>query len=261
MSDPIVIRGRRITAPGQLGPEFTGDDGLGMYRDGKSYLVEDCIIDFSNLPLDQQDEATSVTWGASATYRRCVVRGAGKLLLCGSGNEDHVPQETGKQVKLIDCLLENFGRRGPECQDEMHVVMEGCLIRNWGIADRFTVRNFAGWAHKGGKITAVKCVFWQDSFWRPLRQMWQDWTDHIGQAWNDEGFRGLLRPSTYLPGVCRGLFATDGGEAWALQCWKNKWWICLPWRQTTAAMDETDAKILIARLEKMAVELEARLPK
>ena len=262
-----MIRGRRITAPGQLGPEFTGDDGLGMYRDGKTYIVEDCIIDFSDLPLDQQDEATSVTWGASATYRRCIIRGAGKLVLCGSGNEDHVPHETGKQVKIIDCLLEHFGRRGPECQDGMHVVMEGCLIRNWGAAERFNFdpehpdRKFGAWAHKGGRINALNCVFWQDSFWRPLQQMMLDWWRHIGQAWNDEGWRGLLLPSTYLPGVCRGLTATDNGEAWALRCWKNRWWIALPWRHTTAAMNKVDAMAMIHGLEMMAAELESRLPK
>jgi hypothetical protein len=261
MSDIVVIKGRRITASGQLGPDFTGDDGIGMYQDGKTYLVENCIVDFSDLSLDQQDEATAVTYGASATFRRCVLRGAGKLCLCGCGDDEKVPVETGKKVELYDCILEDFGRRGPEVQDGMQVIMHGCLIRNWGAADRFTVRNFGSWAHKGGRITAVNCVFWQDSFWRPLRQMWQDWTDHIGQAWNDEGWRGLLRPSTYLPGVCRGLFATNGGEAWAMKCWKNRWWIALPWRHTTKSMDKMDAKILMARLEKMAAELDAKLPK
>ena len=268
MSDPIIIRGRRITAPGQLGPDFTGDDGIGMYQDGKTYLVEDCIVDFSDLPLDQQDEATAVTWGASATYRSCVIRGAGKLVLCGSGNEDHVPQETGKRVILIDCILEHGSRRFPECHDGMHVTMQDCLIRNWGDPSRFNYdpahpdRTFAAWAHtENSRIEAINCVFWQDSFWRPLKQMTLDWWRHIGQAWNDEGWRGLLRPSTYLPGVCRGLFATNGGEAWAMKCWKNRWWICLPWRHTTKAMDETDAKILVAQLEKMAAELDETLPK
>lgn len=255
------IKNVRITRPGQLGDEFTHDDGLGMYKEGESYLVEDCIIDFSDLPLDQQDEATATTFGAAATYKRCVIRGAGKLVLCGSGNDDKIPVEAGKKVEFIDCILENFGRRGPEAQDGMQVLMHGCLIRNWGASDRFTVRNFGAWAHRSGRIDAVGCVFWQDSFWRPLRQMIADVCDHIGQAWNDEGIRGLLRLSTWIPGVCKGLLATNGGEAYAWTCWKNKWWIALPWRHTTAKMDETDAKILMVNLRTMAAELDARLPK
>ena len=61
------------------------------------------------------------------------------------------------------------------------------------------------WAHTpGSRIDAVNCVFWQDAFWRPARQMWRDWTRHLGQAWADEGWRGLFRPGAWLPGVCRG---------------------------------------------------------
>ena len=42
--------------------------------------------------------------------------------------------------------------------------------------------------------------------------MVRDWLAHLGQAWNDEGLRGLLRPANWLPGVCRGLVATAGGQ-------------------------------------------------
>ena len=250
-----TISHRRITAP----PEIKGD-GLGL-ADGQDWLVEDSIVDLSDWELDEIDECVGVTWGSSATFRRCHIKGAGKLFLCGCGDESKVPVESGKRVELIDCLLEDGGRRFPEAQDGMEVVMHGCLIRNWGAADRFSVRNFGAWAHKGGKIDAFKCVFWQDSFWRPLRQMWADFVDHIGQAFNDEGWRALLRPSTYLPGVCRGLFATNGGDAHAWGCWKNKWWIYLPWQKTTAHMDKIDAIITIAQLEKMAEKLDAELPK
>jgi|GEM_PF-4750232 len=121
-----------------------------------------------------------------------------------------IPAETGQHVEFFDCLLEDGGRRFPEVQDGMECLLHDCLIRNWGAPDRFTVRNFGAWAHAGGKIDAVGCVFWQDEFWRPWKQFWADLIDHIGQAWNDEGIRGLLRPTTYLPGVCRGLLATDG---------------------------------------------------
>jgi len=257
----IEIRNKRITRPGQLGPEFTGDDGLGMYREGESYLIEDCIIDMSDVPLDEQDECCAVTYGAAATFKRCVIRGAGKLFLCGCGDDDKVPVETGKKVELYDCILEEFGRRGPEVQDGMQVLMHGCLIRNWGASDRFTVRNFGSWAHKGGRIDAVGCVFWQDSFWRPLKQMIADLCNHIGEAWNTEGIRGLLRLSTWIPGVCKGLLATADGEAYAWACWRNHWWIAMPWRHTTEPMSDSDAEQLIEELEQMAANLDAELPR
>jgi len=255
MSETIIIKGWRITAP-----TTQGGDGLG-FADGKEYLVQDCIIDLSACPLDTIDEAVGVTWGSSATFQRCVIRGAGKLCLCGSGDADKVDVEEEKRVRFIDCVLENFGRRGPEVQSGMRVFLQNCLVRNWGDPSRFTVRNFGAWAHKGGRIDAIGTIFWQDRFLRPWKQFWADLFDHIGQAWNDEGIRGLLRLSTWIPGVCKGLLATDGGEAYAWQCWKNHWWICLPWRHTTAMMDKTDAKIMLVRLQNMAAELDAKLPK
>ena len=256
----IEIRNKRITRPGQLGAGYTSDDGIGMYQP-LTYEVEDCIIDLSAWPVEELDEGAACTWGASTTFKRCVIRGAGKLVLCGCGDDDKVPVESGKKVELIDCILEDFGRRGPEVQDGMQVLMHGCLIRNWGKPDRFTVRNFGSWAHRGGRIDAVGCVFWQDSFWRPLKQMIADLCDHIGQAWNDEGIRGLLRLSTWIPGVCKGLLATNGGEAYAWACWRNHWWIAMPWRHTTEMMDDSDAEQLIEGLEQMAAALDAELPK
>lgn len=263
---PKISR-QRITRPGQLGAGYTGDDGLGMYQP-LSYEVEDCIIDLSAWPVDQLDEAAAVTWGASATFRRCVIRGAGKIVLCGSGNEEMIPAETGKKVEFFDCILEHGSRRFPEVHDGMQVVMHGCLIRNWGDPDRFNYnkehpdRNFGAWAHTANsRIDAVGCVFWQDSFWRPLRQMVLDWARQIEQAWNDEGFRGLLRLSTWIPGVCKGLLATDGGEAYAWACWKNRWWIAMPWRHTTEMMSETEARMMVEELDQMAAALDAELPK
>jgi len=249
------ISHKRITSPSEL-----GGDGIGL-ADGQQWEVSDCIIDFTDCDLEDIDECVGVTWGSSATFKRCVIRGGGKLVLCGCGADDKVPVETGKRVSFYDCILEDFGRRGPEVQDGMLVDMHNCLIRNWGDPDRFTTRNFGSWAHRGGRIDAYGCVYWQDSFLRPIGQFWADLIDHIGQAWNDEGVRGLLRLSTYIPGVCKGLLATDGGEAYAWQCWKNHWWICLPWRHTTAMMDKIDAKSMIAYLQRMAVELDAELPK
>lgn len=55
--------------------------------------------------------------------------------------------------------------------------------------------------------------------------MWLDLVGHVGQAWNDEGLRGLFRLQTWIPGVCRGLTAGLGGKVRAVNCTSNKWWI------------------------------------
>lgn len=254
----VIIQNKYITHPGQLGVEFTVNDGLGMYRI-KSYLIRDTVIDLSALPLEEMDECCSSTWGASATFERCVIRGAGKLFLCGSGDPDKREVEQSRRVKLRDCILEGFGRRGPEVQAGMRVTMEYCLIRNWGEPSRFDVRSFASWAHHGGRIDAIGCVWWQDRFSRPLGQFVRDLAAHIGQAWNDEGWLGLLRPSTYLPGVCRGLLAGPGGEAYAWRCWRNRWWIMLPWRTSSAMMPKDEALELVDGLEEMAERLDTEL--
>ncbi len=246
---------KRITSPSEI-----GGDGLGLW-DGQHWNVEDSIIDLSDWHLHDIDESVGITYGCSATFKRCVIRGAGKLILCGCGDKDKVAIETGKRVEFIDCIFENGGRRFPEVQDGMQILLQGCLIRNWGSPSRFTVRNFGSWAHNGGRIDAVGCVYWQDRFLRPLHQMWADWVDHIGQAWRDEGIRGLFRLSTYIPGVCKGLLATAGGEAYAWVCWRNRWWIAFPHQHTTAMMDKEQAFELIHRLEEMADRLEKELPK
>ena len=106
-----------ITAPG------AGGHGLDM-SDGQPWLVEDCLIDLSACPLNQLDEAVGVTWGSSAVFRRCVIRGAGKLVLCGSGDTDKWNVERGKTIIFEDCILEDFGRRGPEAQSGMRVIYQ-----------------------------------------------------------------------------------------------------------------------------------------
>lgn len=256
----IVIERQRITRPGQLGLGFTPDDGLGLWLPHE-YHVRDCIIDLSALPLEELDESVGVTWGASAVFRRCVIRGSGKLILCGSGDPDKAEIEQGRRVLFEDCLLEDFGRRGVEVQAGMRVTLKGCLVRNWGSPSRHSVRDFASWAHSGGRIDAVDTIYWQDTFLRPCGQLWGDLCHHIGQAWHDAGWRGLLWPGAWLPGVCRGLVATAGGEVWAWRCYRNKWWIALPWRHATAAMPRAEALERMCALEAMAARLEAELPR
>ena len=152
-----------------------------------------------------------------------------------------------------DCILEDFGRRGPEVQSAMRVILRRCLIRNWGEPGRFDVRAFAAWAHHGGRIEAESCVFDQPRFWRGWRVMALDWLAHLGQAWNDEGLRGLLRPANWLPGVCRGLTATAGGHVRAADCRATRWWIRLEGHHGPR-MSREDAQALRR-------ELAARLPR
>lgn len=254
-----VIERRRITAPAEI-----GGDAL-PFCDGRHWDVRDSIVDLSGWPLDQIDEAAGITWGSSARFENSVIRGAGKLMLCGCGDAEHVPEETGKRVECIHCVLEDAGRRLPEVQDGMRVVLHECLVRNWGDPARFNYdpahpdRAFGAWAHAGGKIDAVGCVFWQDRFARPWGQFWRDIAHHVGQAVNDAGLRALLNWRTYLPGVCRGLEATAGGTANAWECWTNKWWITLGGSETER-MNKAQAYALIAELEEMADRLESELP-
>ena len=250
----IEIANKRITKVDQLGPRYTDKDGLGLF-DGHEYLVHDCIIDMSG--AEDVDEAAAVTWGCSAEFRRCIIRGAGKLFLCGSGDKDKRSVEDGKTVTLENCILENFGRRGTEVQCGMQVTMRNCLIRNWGDPDYFDVRNFGSWAHDEGSIYAFQCVFWQDLFRRPLKQFFKDIANHVGEAIHERGLIALICPSSYVPGVCRALTASDGGDVSAVMCYKNHWWMSV--QNADGKMDADDAKELIDSLEAMARVLEEML--
>lgn len=233
------LSGQIITAPD------AGGHGLDM-SDGQHWLVEDCLIDLSACPLEQLDEAVGVTWGSSAVFRRCLIRGAGKLLLCGSGDASRATVEHGKTVILEDCLLEDFGRRGPEAQAGMHIVLRRCLIRNWGVRSRFTVRAFGAWAHDGASIRAEECVFWQDRFWQSgLRGFVVDLANWIGWCFNRRDWNPL---HWLLPGVCRGLTASQGGTVRASRCWTNRWWIRLQGHRGPR-MTRAEALALMAKLE------------
>lgn len=251
----IEIAYQRISKPQQLGPQYTDKDGLGLWN-GKTYHIHDCIIDMSQCNPDDVDEAFSVTYGSSALVERCVIRGAGKLILCGSGDKEQAENEKFKFVEFDSCILEDFGRRGPEVQAGMQVIMRKCLVRNWGSTDYFNVRNFGAWAHNGGSITAVNCIFIQENSIFS-KNFFADLVSHVGQAVNDEGLLALLNPSTYVPGICRGLTATCGGKVSALSCYKDHWWISV--QNANGKMDAEDAKELIDSLEAMARVLEEML--
>lgn len=245
----MIIKDRHITSPGDQ------NDGLCLW-DGNEHTVENCLIDLSDCDLSDIDEAVSVTYGSSAVFRNCVIRGAGKLALCGCGDESIAPREFGKTVTFNHCILENFGRRGPEVQDGMRVYLVDCLIRNWGDPDRFTVRSFGAWAHGyQSMILANHCVFQQDNGKRG-KHWFKDLIGHIGQAWNDRKLAGLFSKDVWRPGNCRALVASDGGLVVATRCFSSPDWVVLEERRDDISSDE--AKKLVQELEEMRRKLYAK---
>lgn len=171
------VAGQRITAPD------AGGHGLGI-SDGQSWLVEDSIIDLSACPLERLDEAAGITWGSRAIFRRCVIRGAGKLILCGSGDADKLAVERGKVVLFEDCILEDFGRRGPEVQSGMRVILRDCLIRNW-VPQGASMCELSGLGRTTGAISMPRRVFLSSPA-----------SGAVGGSWWGTGWPIWARPGT-----------------------------------------------------------------
>jgi|GEM_PF-1174701 len=239
----LEIADRFITDPGQLAGPYNGNDGIGIAVPGEFLHVRDSTIDFSGLPLGKkyQDEAAAVTWGASALFERCIIRGAGKLLLSGSGDRGKRPDEAGCRVTLRECLLEDFGRRGPEVQCGMSCEMVDTVVRGWGHPDRFDCRAFGAWAHDGGFIVAKHCAFINEqrlSRWQALVDHWH----HFWQALKDNGPRAIVDPLTYAAGWRRGLTASDTGQVLAFHCYASPGVIV---HASIGAMTEQEASELV----------------
>lgn len=235
-----VIRNQTFTTATDAGADAITCFGPGVT------LIEDCVIDFTRLPQNEQDEGISGVNGAKVTMRRCVFINCRKALLAGNG--DHAEADAqGAQWLIEDCILIGCGRRCPEAQDGARVTMRRCWLHDWGRA--FDVRAFGAWAHRGGRIVAEDCLFTQSGgiLSLGLRNSLVDVSNHIGQAVNDYGLSALLRLRTYLPGVCRGLTADTGGLTLATRCYRNRPWIridnCDPY------MDRDDARIIVQRID------------
>ena len=227
--------------------------------DGRHWIFERCIMDLSAYPPDDahMDEAVGVSRGSSAWFKACLIRGAGKLFLCGSGDAADIPAERGKVVTLDHCILEFFGRRGPEVQDGMTLRMRNCLITGWGAPDRWNRRSFGAWAHHGGEIEATNCIFWQDALWPGLTLAARDLGHHLGQAWNYNPL-GILHPKAWIPGTLRGLIATNGGKAHAEHCYKSHRLLFVEGWSRRNAMDAAEARDLLATLRQLRAWLMAR---
>ena len=93
-----ALENERVTAPA-----VPGGDGI-MVRggDGKT-IVRRCLVDFSGVSLEGTDEAASFVQGAHARVVQCRFTGAGKLVLCGSGDTPEL--DAGAHVIFEECMI------------------------------------------------------------------------------------------------------------------------------------------------------------
>lgn len=238
-----IIEEQYITAP-----LSRGGDGITVYGSDGPVIIRNCTVDLGRWPLDKLDEGISGVDGARAVIRRTRVTRVGKAILWGNG--DYPDTDPDAELVLEDCIIRDVGRRAPEAQDGVRVIMRRCVIRNWGIGSRFTVRSFGAWAHDGASIRAEDCVFWQDGFWQSgLRGFVVDLANWIGWCFNRRDWNPL---HWLLPGVCRGLTASQKGKVSASRCWTNRWWIRLqghrgprmPKKEALALMAELEGRLL-----------------
>ena len=207
------------------GPAKPRADGLTVYGPHQPTEVRQRVYDFRHCPTADQDEVLSGVDGADVRLSGVVILGGIKAILAGNG--DHPGNDVRyAHWELEDCVIIGAGRRCPEAQDGTTVTMRRCWVHDWG--REFDVRAFGAWAHRGARIIAEDCLFTQSDLWPWGLDMFTAMTDlgnHIGQAVNDNGIGALLRPRTYLPGVCRGLTADTGALVLATRCYRNRRWI------------------------------------
>lgn len=207
-----------------------GPSGDGIHLEDGFHEVEKTYVDFSSYAVEEIDEAIAVTRGGSAIIRDCVFQGAEKLALIGGGDEEWRSMEEGKTVVFLNCIFRDGSRRMPEVQCGMKCLLVNCTIENWCEPSRqpknpAKARGFGAWAHDGGEIIAVKCTFNQKPFWKGLPLMIFDVLGHLGNAINESGIKAIFNWRSWIPGIMRGLTASDGGKTYAFKCDKNRKWI------------------------------------
>lgn len=214
----IEIGHQRITAVGTLNPlYFTANDGVGCCTDNE-YYIHDCDIDMRGVECD---EALSFTRGAWGRVERCHIVGAGKLVLCGSGEKEYQHVTLDKAVTFKECVFADFCRRGPEVQDGMLAYLLRCFVQRWANPECFDVRAFGAWAHGGGQIIARDSVFIAPHQ-LPFPLSLRDRLAHIGQAVKDDGLRALFRRRTYVSGPRRALTRGPGGHVTLQHCYVGR---------------------------------------
>lgn len=229
----------RITGGICTWPASEGGDGVTARGPGMT-IISDRIFDFRAVPATEQDEVISGVDGAVMRLERCLILGGIKALLCGNGDHPGMDVRCARW-EIEDCAILGAGRRCPEAQDGAVVSLRRCWIHDWGQA--FDVRAFAGWAHRGGTITAEQVLFTQSRglLGLGLLHTLRDVFNHAGQSVNDYGPTALLRPRSWMPGVMRGLTADTGGLVLAHDCWRNHRWIrvdnCNDWLDAEQALE------------------------
>lgn len=208
-------------------------DGLQINGNGFAY-VKNVVIDRDGRDQFLADELASVVGGADVIFHNCRFVGNGKGYLQGTGDDNFGELLKGQRVVFNRCIFENCSRRNPFIQVGQGYLIN-CLIKNWG-------RNFHEKSHgiragRFGQVTAVNCIFEQESFltcirrWHTLRDIfWQQFTSLRG-----------------MPGFMRGAYADPGGHVQVVNCHKNRWWIYL--QNRTGKMDQDDVQLLKHQLE------------
>ena len=200
-------------------PDVNGD-GICVKpnESGRVISIKNCIVDFSDLDTESLDENISFVCGANAIIQNSVFTNGIKLVLCGNG--DHPQADKNMFVEFDSCVFKDFGRRGPEAQDGATVILNNCVIWNWGIKDRFDVRSFAGWAHSGASITMNNCVLIQERFNQSgWYNMLVDIGNHIGNDFNE----GSLSWKSLIPGIIKGLYSSTNGSVEFNNSYKTRW--------------------------------------
>lgn len=203
-----------ITKPDENG------DGLCVKPDPNGYAIKinDCKVDFYGTKPSVLDENLSFVNGVSAIISNSVFTNGIKLVLCGNG--DYPIADRKMFVQFNNCVFKDFGRRGPEAQDGATVILNNCVIWNWGIQEWFDVRSFAGWAHSGASITMNNCVLIQERFNQSgWKNMLVDIANHIGNDFNE----GSLSWKSLIPGTMRGLYSSTKGFAEFNDSYKPRW--------------------------------------
>lgn len=208
--------GRNISGKIFTSPSFgLGGDCIQVWGSDGGTLIQDCIFDLAGVPLADQDEAIDCIKGARVTIERCVFVGCKKAILGGNGDYP-AEDQAGGLLTLRNCAFVRCGRRCPEVQDGVLADMGHCWVHDWGVGS-FDVRTFGAWAHNGAALNAWDCVFSRSH--SLSRKDWiVDHLNHLGEAYNDDGIRGIFSPSSWVSGQERGLDYTGGGQGGSLDC-------------------------------------------